>query len=277
MTRIGVHSELQYAVSGRCAFAFALVAQHTVRQTVVEEDLAITPTAEVRRDVVPAGHDIVRVTAGDGPLTVRYDAVVELQPHTGDRATLAESRFELLPSGILTFLNPSRYCESDRLERFARHSFGDLRPGYERVVAVCNWVYDHLEYVPGSTDGSTTAIDVLVTRAGVCRDFAHLSIAVCRALGIPARYVSGYAVDLEPPDFHGFMEAYLGDRWFLFDATRMAPIDRLVRIAAGHDAADVAFGTLFGAATLESMVVSVIDLERSGPDERKSSAPTSTA
>ena len=131
--------------------------------------------------------------------------------------------------------------------------------------------------MPGSTDGSTTAIDVLVTRAGVCRDFAHLSIAVCRALGIPARYVSGYAVDLEPPDFHGFMEAFLGGRWFLFDATRMAPIDRLVRIAAGHDAADVAFGTLFGEATLESMMISVIDLDRLGPDERKYSSPTSTA
>jgi transglutaminase-like putative cysteine protease len=117
--------------------------------------------------------------------------------------------------------------------------------------------------VPGSTDSSSTAVDVLVQGAGVCRDYAHLGMALCRAMGIPARYVSGYAVDLEPPDFHGFFEVYLDQRWFLFDATRMAPLDGLVRIASGRDAADAAFATLVGAASLEHKVVSATDLDRS--------------
>lgn len=113
----------------------------------------------------------------------------------------------------------------------------------------------HLTYSLGSTDASTTACDVLVGRNGVCRDFAHVCIAICRALGIPARYVSGYAVELNPPDFHGFFEAYLGDRWFLFDATRLAQANGLVRIGYGRDAADTPFATIVGRARLVNKVV----------------------
>ena len=105
-----------------------------------------------------------------------------------------------------------------------------------------------------------SACDVLVQRAGVCRDFAHVALTLCRALSIPARYVSGYAVGLAPPDFHGFFEAYLGTRWYLFDATRMAPCDGLVRIGTGRDAADAAFATIIGAATLKGMTVSAQEL-----------------
>ena len=99
----------------------------------------------------------------------------------------------------------------------------------------------------------------------MCRDYAHLGITFCRALGIPARYLSGYAVDLEPPDFHGFFEAFLDGEWYLFDATRMAPVDGLVRIATGRDAADVAFASIVGVAELVSKEVVVIDLDRTDP------------
>jgi len=116
------------------------------------------------------------------------------------------------------------------------------------------------EKVAGSTDARSSACDVLVQRAGVCRDFAHVALTLCRALSIPARYVSGYAVGLNPPDFHGFFEAYLGTRWYLFDATRMAPRDGLVRIGTGRDAADAAFATVIGAATLKDMTVSAQEL-----------------
>jgi transglutaminase-like putative cysteine protease len=100
---------------------------------------------------------------------------------------------------------------------------------------------------------------------------------LCRALGVPARYVSGYAVDLDPPDFHGFFEAYLEGDWYLFDATRMASVDGLVRIAVGRDAADVAFASFVGAATLDDKVVSTIDLDRTGPDDGTTTAAISTA
>ena len=127
--------------------------------------------------------------------------------------------------------------------------------GYSRVDQICNWVNANIDYVAGSTDASSSACDVLIQRAGVCRDFAHVSIALCRALGIPARYVSGYAVGLEPPDFHGFFEVYLDDRWYLFDATRMAPVSGLVRIGIGHDASDTSFANIVGQATMKFIKV----------------------
>ncbi len=122
--------------------------------------------------------------------------------------------------------------------------------GHQRVQAICDWVHDFLDYTPGSTNSLTTASSVLLTRTGVCRDYAHLAISLCRGIGIPARYVSGYAVDLDPPDFHGFMEAFLDGKWFLFDPTKLAPLTGLVRIGTGRDAADVAFATITGDAVL---------------------------
>jgi len=155
----------------------------------------------------------------------------------------------------LAYLNPSRYCESDKLFRFAGEEFGHLLPGYSRVTAICNWTFEHLTYTPGSTGPTTTACDVLLQRTGVCRDYAHVAISLCRAMGVPARYVSGYAVNLQPPDFHGFFEAYLDGRWYLFDATRLAPVGGFVRIGTGRDAADVAFATIRGDAQSTALEV----------------------
>jgi transglutaminase-like putative cysteine protease len=143
--------------------------------------------------------------------------------------------------------------------------FGSLLPGYSRVTAICNWTYERLSYTPGSTGPTTTATDVLELRQGVCRDFAHVAISLCRAMGIPARYVAGYAVNLHPPDFHGFFEAYLDGRWFLFDATRLAPVGGFVRIGTGRDAADVAFSTIRGNANSVDMEVFANE-QQSGDD-----------
>jgi transglutaminase-like putative cysteine protease len=215
--------------------------------------------------------------AEPGPLSLLYDATIAVSAYVPEAAPATEVDFADLPVHVLPYLAPSRFCPSDLLTRVAVKTFGELEPGFERITGVCNWVYDHLDYVPGSTGPSTTAVDVIVEGAGVCRDYAHLGIALCRALGVPARYVSGYAVDLDPPDFHGFFEAYLAGDWFLFDATRMAPIDGLVRIAVGRDAADVPFASFVGSATLDAMVVSTIDLERTAPDDGTTTAAISTA
>ena len=160
-----------------------------------------------------------------------------------------------LPVEVLPFLNPSRYCESDQLGQFAWREFSGVPSGHSRVQAIADWVNENISYISGTTDASSSACDVLIQRTGVCRDFAHVSITLCRALGIPARYVSGYAVGLEPPDFHGFFEAYLHDRWYLFDATKMAPVSGLVRIGVGRDAADTSFAIIVGQAELQSMSV----------------------
>jgi transglutaminase-like putative cysteine protease len=142
---------------------------------------------------------------------------------------------------------PSRYCESDSLRRVAQQLFGHLPPGLGRVRAVESWIHESVDYQTGVTQPTTPAQEVFVQRVGVCRDFAHLGITLCRALNIPARLVVGYVNFAEPPqDFHAVFEAWLDGRWMLFDATRMAPIDRLVRIGTGRDAKDVAFATIFG-------------------------------
>ena len=278
MTIISVHSEVRYTVHGPSTFLFAVLAAHNPHQTVLDEQLTVTPETPITRLAGDAGgHEIIRAAVEPGPFSLCYDARVQLEVHAPDEAPTSEVALGELPVDALEFLNPSRYCESDRLTRFADRRFGALDPGFERVAGICNWIYDHLEYVAGSTDSSTTAVDVLVQAAGVCRDFAHLGIALCRASGIPARYVSGYAVDLEPPDFHGFFEAYLDHRWYLFDATRMAPLDRLVRIADGRDAADVAFATSVGAATLDGTVVSAVEQHGGSPEPAEPLVAVSTA
>ena len=139
--------------------------------------------------------------------------------------------------------------------KFAQDEFGDCKPGHAKVQAVCDWIYHKIDYISGSSDSQTSSYDTAIERAGVCRDFAHLGIAFCRALSIPARFVSAYAWQLDPSDFHACFEAYLGDRWYLFDATRLAPTNGLVRIGTGKDAADAALATVFGAIALNKMDV----------------------
>lgn len=196
-----------------------------------------------------SGNRYLRVHAEPGEIQLRYEAEVELLPQLDDPDAVTEVAAGQLPFEVLTHLYPSRYCQSDKLERFARRTFGDLPPGYQRVNSVCNWIRDNVDYALGSSDALTSAFDTVTQRVGVCRDFAHLGIALCRALGIPARYVSAYAWRLQPPDFHAVFEAFLngpsGVGWYLFDPTRMSAPDGVVRIGIGRDAAEVAFCTPF--------------------------------
>ena len=247
MNQIHVGSRLGYTVNSKTTFLLNISVAQNNHQSTTSESIKVLPFHKVESCAVgPLGNRLLRLTAMPGELTINYRASVQLRADAVDSTDLNEVDYENLPADVLAYLNPSRYCESDKLFRFADEEFGDLVPGYSRVTAICNWTYEHLIYTPGSTGPTTTACDVLLQRTGVCRDYAHLAISLCRAMGIPARYVSGYAVNLQPPDFHGFFEAYLDHRWFLFDATRLAPVGGLVRIGTGRDAADVAFATIRG-------------------------------
>ena len=247
--RIEVASTLEYAVRARTAFLLRVEVADNAQQEILEESLETEPPLALERAARgPSGGRVARLVAEPGPLVVRYRALVALAPEGKAPKGLGESDFADLPFAVLVYLNPSRYCESDRLAGLAWREFGALAPGFERVSAIADWVHERLSYVPGSTGPSTTACDVLDTRRGVCRDYAHVTIALCRALGIPARYVAGYAVNLVPPDFHGFCEVWLGRNWYLFDATRLAPLSGLVRIGTGRDAADASFATFVGSA-----------------------------
>jgi transglutaminase-like putative cysteine protease len=264
---IAVRSTLQYEVQQPSSFFFVMCAAVTGRQKVVDELLTVAPHAHIDWLSEPAtGNRLVALTAEPGPLTLSYAATVELLPFTPPSPPEEETPFAKLPADVLPYLRPSRYCESDIVGRLAFRTFGASTPGVSRVADICNWVNDHLDYVPGSTDASTTALQAFTQAAGVCRDYAHLAITMCRAMGVPARYVSGYAVDLDPPDFHGFFEAFLANQWYLFDATQMAPVDQLVRIAVGRDAADVAFASYVGSAILDFMEVSAVDLAAPGSE-----------
>lgn len=260
MKILHVHSELRYAIDAPTTFYFAVAAARTSHQSVLKELLTTSP--ELPLDFFPfgqEGHQLLRIHAPQGELLLHYDAQVRMDAVIARaKAQLREVPFGKLPPTVLYFTNPSRYCESDKFTTFALAEFGNVDPGLDRVQAICDWVHEHLTYTPNSTDGSTSAADVFIQRTGVCRDYAHLAITLCRALGIPARYVSGYAYLLDPQDFHGFFEAFLDGHWYLFDATRMAPVDGLVRIGVGRDAADVAFATFAGQARFLDKQVTVV-------------------
>jgi transglutaminase-like putative cysteine protease len=153
-------------------------------------------------------------------------------------------------------LRPSRYCPSDQLEGFATTEFSKGLPRAELVQAVATWVHDRLTYTSGASRPVDTAVDTLLAGRGVCRDYAHLTVTLLRALEIPARLVAVYAPGLDPMDFHAVVEADVDGTWCVVDATRLAPTSSLVRICSGRDAADTAFLSLFGGvATLGSMTV----------------------
>ncbi|WP_158802854.1 MULTISPECIES: transglutaminase family protein [unclassified Acidisoma] len=254
--RFRLGCRLGYRTTNETTFIFNVEAQQSAGQVIEEERLEIAPTLRQEQWQMPeTGNRYLRVTASPGELIVKYEAVVSLTPSLEDPNAVTELNPSNLPLNVFPYLNPSRYCQSDKLDRFARSTFGALQPGYTRVNGICNWIYDYVSYEGGVSDAMTSAFDTVTQRAGVCRDFAHLGIALCRTMNIPARYVSAYAFRLNPPDFHAVFEAFLqgpnGPGWYLFDPTRMSDPAGLVRIGVGRDAADVAFGSAFGAVSYD--------------------------
>jgi transglutaminase-like putative cysteine protease len=249
-----IDCELAYDLGGECDFLFQIHALHGMGQQLVEESLVLSPDVPHTVHEDPnVRHRFLRLHAGAGPLSVRYRAKVRRLPDP-DRSDAKEVPIAELPDDVLHNLMPTRYCESDLLGRAAQKLFCDVPPGYTRVKAISDWIFENLDYQIGSTTATTTARDVFLQRSGVCRDFAHLGVTFCRALNIPARLVVGYArFEDPPPDFHAVFEAWLDGGWVTFDPTRMSPVEELVRIAMGRDAKDVAFATIFGPAAMTRM------------------------
>ncbi len=252
MIRLKFSIALKYEVVDFASdFIFNIHAAHTRCQTVVNEALNLSQPVEPVVYIDPTyGTRFMRLKAEPGVLTVRYDATVDSAHHMESPARIAEVPIAQLPPDVLPYLYPSRYCQSDRLHWFASREFGHLRQGYWRVQAILDWVRHRTKFLSGSSNSSTSAVDTLIEQVGVCRDFAHLMIGLCRAVNIPARFVTGidYGADpaLGPTDFHAYVEAYLGRRWYLFDPSGVSPPMGLVRLGTGRDAADVSFATMFG-------------------------------
>ncbi|CAM3333227.1 transglutaminase family protein [Polaromonas hydrogenivorans] len=264
--RLQIDCTLDYVIDGPAEFVFLIHVAQGMGQTLVQENLQLHPPVPFHTfSDDRSGNRFLRLQAQAGPFKVVYRALVDrlIEP---DNLNAPEVPVHDIPDDVLHFLMPTRYCESDHLGPNAAELFGRLPQGYSRVQAICEWVRGNIEYRIGSTTATTTARDVFMQRAGVCRDFAHLAVTFCRALNIPARLVSGYATfDEPPPDFHAIFEAYLGGRWVLFDPTAMSPLDQVVRLASGRDAKDVAFATIFGPARMTSMSPEVLLVNHNGP------------
>jgi transglutaminase-like putative cysteine protease len=252
MVRLQFSIELPYVIEPPGSdFIFSIHAARTPQQLIVQESLQISQPLPFSLYTDPVTHTrYLRLKAGPGPLSVRYDAVVDLDHYQAEPAQLGEVAVADLPGEVLPYLYPSRYCQSDRLLRFAAVEFGHLWQGYSRVQAIRDWVVERVTFRSNSSNANTSAVDTLVEKVGVCRDFAHLMIALCRALNIPARFATGidYGADpiLGPTDFHAYVEVYLGDRWYMFEASGVAIPMGFIRLGTGRDAADSAFATIFG-------------------------------
>ena len=263
MVRLQFSIELVYDVLDTSAdFIFNIEAARTPHQDIVSEKLSISQ--QVRHDCYTdrkLAARFLRLQAAAGPLTVRYDATVDIDHYIASPSDLNEMPISELPLEALPYIVPSRYCQSDRLQKFATAEFGNLPRGYTRVLAIQEWVRKHVSFRTGSSNGSTSAMDTIIERGGVCRDFAHLMIALCRAVNIPARFVSGidYGADpaLGPTDFHAYVEVMLSGRWYLFDPSGVSPPMGLVRLGTGRDAADAAFATVFGMVRSDPPVIDI--------------------
>ena len=229
-------------------------------QTVEEASLSITPFAAAEPFPDFYGNPCRRLLMPSGAVRVEYAATVMLPDSRTPLLKPYEADALHLPTETLLYTLPSRYCQSDKLVAMAVDMFGEVAPGFARVQTVCNWINEHITYQYGVSDAGTSAYDTATQRIGVCRDFAHLGIAFCRALNIPARYVSGYCLGLEPPDFHAYFQAYLDGRWVAFDATERQPRPALVQIAVGRDAADCAWTTFYGYGETKSLSVEVSEV-----------------
>ncbi|MBC7979463.1 MAG: transglutaminase family protein [Armatimonadetes bacterium] len=253
-----VSCELEYNLDSPATFLFALKCLQTGGQNVLSESLTTTPVVELEEFSIVSGMNrFSRIkTLNPGTLGVFYNAEVS----TSIRVVKTDEIYsnpagDLNPESI-PFLFPSRYCQSDRLRQQAYAMFANYQTPYAVATAVSDWIFENISYVSGSSGETSSAVDTLEQRQGVCRDFAHLGIAFCRALNVPARYATCYAYQLNPPDFHACFEVFIDGWWYMFDSTHLAPLNGLVRIATGRDAADAAVCTIFGNPELTKSVVS---------------------
>jgi transglutaminase-like putative cysteine protease len=271
MIRLEYQVDLSYDVRGwdGADFVFNIHAAKTDHQRVVQEQLVIDQPTQPEIATDPATATVfTRLHAGPGPLKVSYRATLDIVHHRSEPDTLLEVPVRSMPLEAMQYVYPSRYCQSDRLLKLAFQEFGQLVPGYSRVLAIQHWVQKLVTFASNTTTGTTSAVDTLIERVGVCRDFTHLMIALCRALNIPARIATGTdygaAAYLGPPDFHAYVEVYLGDRWYIFDASGTGIPMGFLRLGTGRDAADVAFATIFGDVLAYAPLVSVRAVEGPG-------------
>ena len=257
--QLSIRAELDYDFPSPCDILLELEAAIIPEQAVLQAKLDLPMVDHFAR--VP-GHD----TIGDriwlrhhGNLKVTYTGLVEVERRVDDIAALSAVPPHRLPGETVQYLLPSRYCPSYEFQSLVDDEFAGLEGG-ARIIAVRQWIAQHIAYVPGSSGTATGAMATYVSRHGVCRDFGQLLITMSRASAIPARFASVYGLGVTPQDFHAVAEVFLEGYWYLVDATGMSSADRMAKIGVGRDAADVSFLTSYGAAIFNRQEVSVVEV-----------------
>ncbi|MFT3800463.1 MAG: transglutaminase family protein [Burkholderiaceae bacterium] len=291
MVRLDCLVHLQYEAHAPSTVVFNVEPAVSPHQTIVREQVDIRGETGMCDGLINhEGTRLLRVPAM-GPIEIASRFVVDIQHVTHDPLALSEMPVHALPMSTLSYLYPSRYCESDKLMPVALRAFGQQRPGYSRIAAVAQWVRDQVAFDPDAhgPDASqppASAVDVLARRRGGSRELAHLMIALCRALNVPARFVSGIEAggrtgeDTRAEGFHAHVEVFLSGRWYLFDPTGSAATTGHVRLGTGRDASDTAFATVFGSATCVQQRVQARALEDPASDirlPRRTDQPVSTS
>jgi transglutaminase-like putative cysteine protease len=226
-------------------------------QLVIDEHYKVEPTTQMTEYVDLYGNFCQRLIAPKGNFNIQTNSVVEVKQYVEVNLQANFTLIQNLPKESLIYLLPSRFCESDKLNNLAFEIIKGIETGYLMVEAIRQWVRTNVKYEYNHSSSSTSALDTLAAKHGVCRDLSHLAIALCRSINIPARFVVGYVYKLFPMDLHAWFEVYLGDKWYTFDATQAVVTGGRVVLAYGRDAADVATATYFGNMQLKNMYVYV--------------------
>ena len=253
---LDVNVHLKYKLSGSTDLLLQIEIADLADQKLQSSKLDTSDVHHLARVAADEGLGERIWLRANGEFSCDYAARVIIDRPVLDISTLQAVPPHLLPGNTVRYLMPSRYCPSDEFQSFVAAEFGDHQGG-ARIAAMRDWINKAFSYVPGSSNAQTTALDSFVQRQGVCRDYAHVMVALARASTIPARFASVYAPGVTPPDFHAVAEVYLEGTWHLIDATGMAPADTIARIGVGPDAAGVAFLNVFGQTTVIKQSVSV--------------------
>ncbi|NJN86150.1 MAG: transglutaminase family protein [Leptolyngbyaceae cyanobacterium SL_7_1] len=253
--RVEAGCRISFEADAATPAIFMLRPRSGAGQWIIREEYTLDPIVPVVEYTDSYGNLCQRLIAPAGSFQIQTSAIVETAESIDTQLSAPYVPVENLPDEVIQFLLPSRYCQSDQLYDLAIEIAGDRTPGYDQVEAIRDWIHTQIDYRYGTSDASTSAVDTAAKRVGVCRDFSHLGIALSRSLNIPARMVVGYLYELEPMDLHAWLEVFVGDRWYIFDATQAEPRGNRITIAYGRDAADVALVTQFGPMKLVNMNV----------------------
>ena len=257
---------LTFMVDIPTPFILMLRPRSGARQWVARDAYTLKPSVPVVEFTDNYGNLCQRLIAPPGEFSIRTSAEVMTAGEVDVAPGAPFDQVQNLPDSVLTYLLPSRYCESEQFIDLANDIVRNVSPGYDQVACITDWIRRSVRFTPASNHCQMSAVEVNQRREGVCRDFAHLGIALCRGLCIPARMVVGYLHELQPMDFHAWFEAYVGGRWYIFDATQNVPRGGRVTVAQGHDAADVAIFNQFGPALSTTVMQVSVELLDAAPE-----------